>query len=134
MFNMRSVVITFSKDVISKVPNKNFSALTQQMNAVCERLDEAKALTCKTTVHVLTGLTRRSVSEFVVPFKLMLNSECVSQMESDGARVNDKRTLDKVKNITLMANNSFPSLNVSNTWNITSIHKKLLGPYYNCNT
>ena len=37
-----------------------------------------------------------------------------------------------MKNITLMANNSFHYLNVSNTWNITRSYKKLLGICYNC--
>ena len=58
MFNMRNIVTTslydfidnFSKDGISKVPDENVLALTQQMNSVCKRLYEAKALTRKTTV------------------------------------------------------------------------------------
>ena len=109
-------------------------ALTQQTNAVCERLDEAKELPCETLVHVLTGLTWCSVPEFVVPFELMLNTEFVRQMESGGATVNDKRTLERAKKITLMANNPFHSLNVSNTWKTTRSHNKRLGTYYNCDT
>ena len=38
-------------------------ALTQQINAVCERLAEAKALPRETPVRVLTGITRCSVTE-----------------------------------------------------------------------
>ena len=52
IFNMRNLVITslhefiknFSKDGIAKVPNEIFPALTQQMDYVCERLGEVKAL------------------------------------------------------------------------------------------
>ena len=61
----------------------------------------------------------------------MLNNEHVRQMEYDVATVNDNRTLERVKNITLMKNNSFHYLNVSNTWNIPKSHKKILGPCYN---
>ena len=64
----------------------------------------------------------------------MLDTERVRHMESDGSTVNNKRTLDRVKNITLVANNSFHYLNVSNTCNITIRNKKLLVPYYNCDT
>ena len=37
-----------------------------------------------------------------------------------------------LKNITLVANNPFHFRNVFNTWNITSSHKKLLVPCYDC--
>ena len=85
MFNMINVVITslhdfiknFFKDDISKVPNKNNSALTKQMNAVCERLSESNELPCKDPVHVLLGITWCSVTEFVGPFELLLNTEHV---------------------------------------------------------
>ena len=42
----------------------------------------------------------------------MINTECVSHMESGGATMNDRRTLERVKNITLTENNSFRSMNV----------------------
>ena len=62
---MSNVVITslhdfiknFSKDGTAKFPNENVSALTQQINAVCERLSEVKALTYDTPFHIITVLT-----------------------------------------------------------------------------
>ena len=69
--------------------------------------------------------------EFVGTFELIINTEHVRHMESDGATVNYKGTLERVKNITLMANNSFQYLYVSNYWNITSSYKNLLRPCYN---
>ena len=62
---MRNIVTTslydfidnFSKDGISKVPDENVLALTQQMNYVWELLSQAKSLPHETPVYVLTGLT-----------------------------------------------------------------------------
>ena len=98
------------------------------MNAVCERSAEFKELTCDNSVHVLKGLNRCSVPEFVGPFELMLNTERVRHMESDGTTVNYKSTLERVKNITLMKNNSLNSLNVSSTCNININNNNILGP------
>ena len=85
MLNMSNVFRTslhefinkFSNNGIAKFPNKNISALTQQMNTLCERLDKSRALTRHTLLHVLTGLTWCSVSDFVSPFELMFNNERV---------------------------------------------------------
>ena len=71
------------------------------------------------------------MTDFVGPFELQLTTEHARQMESDGATVNNKKTLYKLKDITLMENNFFQSLNVSNNWNILISHKKLLVTSYN---
>ena len=42
-----------------------FLDLTQKMNALYEHLDEVKELTYKNPVHVLIGLTRCSLTEFL---------------------------------------------------------------------
>ena len=65
-------------------------------------------------------------------FELMLNTECVKQMESDYTMVDDKSTLERLKTVTLIEKNSLHYLNVSNTWKFSSIHKKILGICYNC--
>ena len=44
----------------------------------------------------------------------MLNTDLVKHMDSDGATVNDKKILKRVKSITLTEKNLFHSLNVSN--------------------
>ena len=72
--------------------------------------------------------------EFVVYLKLMINTERARQMEYNGATANDESTLERVENITLMSNNYFHSLNVSNSCNIPIIYKKLLAPFYYCDT
>ena len=72
------------------------------------------------------------MTDFVGPFELQLTTEHARQMESDDATVNDEITRERVKNFTLMENNSFLYLKVYNTWNIPSSHNKLLGPCYNC--
>ena len=75
------------------------------MNAMCERLAESMELPCKTPFHVLTGITLCVVPGFVGPFELILNNDLVRHMEY-GATVNDKRNLERVKNITPMENPS----------------------------
>ena len=104
------------------------------MNAVCERLAEAKSLPYETPIHVFTGIIWCSAPDFVVPFELMIITDCVRHMESGVDTVNSKRTMERVKNITLVEKHSFHSLNVSNTWNIPSRHKKLLVTSFNCDT
>ena len=113
-----------SKDGIAKVPKKNISALSQKINSVCERLAKSKALQNDTPVHVLTRLTWRIAPAFVGSFKLIINNERVRHMESNGETVNNKRNPERVKNINLMANNSFHSTNVSNTRHIKSIQRR----------
>ena len=74
------------------------------------------------------------MNEFFGPFELILNTDHVRQMEFNGDTVNYKRTIRRMKHITPVAKKYFHSLNVSNTWNILSIHKKLIGTCYNCNS
>ena len=88
MFNMRNVVIIFLNELIknffkrriSKVPNKNVSDMTQQIHDVCEFLAESKALLRETSIHILTGITRCSMTEFAVTFEVMLNTYFISQI------------------------------------------------------
>ena len=127
---LNEFINNFTKYGISKAPTENVLAMTHLINSVCERLAEPKAFPRETPVHVLTGLTWFSMPEFVGPFELMINTEHVRLMESDGETVNYKRTLERLKNISIMANNSFQFLNVSNYWNITSSYKNLLVPCY----
>ena len=102
---MRNVIITyfhdfiknFSKDGIYNIPNENVQALTQKKNAVCESLYEAKALPRKTPVRNFTGFAWCIVPQFVGTFELMLNTYYIKQMISDGATVDYKGTLDRVK-------------------------------------
>ena len=121
----------FSEYRITKVPNEKKSDLTQIINAVRDRLDESKKLPRETPVHVLTRLTQFSVTEFVRNFELMINTEHIRHMESDGATVSYKRTLERVENITLISNNYFQYLNVFKSWNIIRRYNNILGPCYN---
>ena len=68
------------------------------MNAVCELLSWAKLLSRDTRVHFVTGLTWCSETDFVGPFELMLNTEHVKNMEYDGATVDEKSILERLKN------------------------------------
>ena len=52
--SLHNFINNFNKDGIFNIPNVKFLDMTQQMNALCERLAEAKELPHKTPVHVLT--------------------------------------------------------------------------------
>ena len=88
--------------------------LVHQINAVAERLAEVPALPRDMPLIKITRFTKCSVPEFVGPFELMLNNERAIQMENDGDRHDDRKCLERVKKLTLLANNSFHYLNVSN--------------------
>ena len=61
----------------------------------------------------------------------MVNTEHVSQIGYNYDTVNNKRNLDRVKNITLVTNNFFCSFNVSNNLDIIPVYK--IG-YWNLST
>ena len=110
--------------------------LVQKINAVPERMSDVLALPKDTPLLVLTGFTKRSVLEFVGQFKLMLNTKSVIKLENDGDRHYNRKFLEKVKKITLLASNSFHSLNISNQWNIPYNHRHVMAkrkfPCDNC--
>ena len=57
-------------------------------------------------------------------------------MENDGDRHDDRKFLERVKKLILLASKSFHSLNVFNHWNIPSYHghvmAKVKGSFDNC--
>ena len=74
--------------------------------------------------------------DFVGPFELMLNTERLIQLENYGDKHDDRKCLERVKKLTLLASNYFHSLNVSNHWNVPSNHwnfmSKVKTPGDNC--
>ena len=76
------------------------------------------------------------MAEFFGPFELMLNYERVVKLENEVDMNDDRKFLERVKKITLLASNSFHSLNVSNHWNIPYNHRhgmaKVKVPCDNC--
>ena len=109
MFNMSDVVITsllelfknFAPDGIAKYPSENVALLVQQINAVTERLEEVPALPRDMLLLILPGFTKCSVPEFVGKFELMINIERVILLDNYGDRHDDRKCLERVKNITL---------------------------------
>ena len=85
MYNISGVVITllqefskiFARDGVAKYPNENVALLFQHINAAKELLAEVPALPNDATLLVLTGLTKCSVTKFVGPLKLIINTERV---------------------------------------------------------
>ena len=85
---MSDVVITslqelfnnFAQDGVSKYPSENVALLVQNINAVVERSEEVPELLRDTPLPILTGFIKCSVTEFVGPFELMLNTERVNQL------------------------------------------------------
>ena len=73
-----------------------------------------------TPLLVLARFSNCSVPEFFNPLELMLNTERFVYLENNGDRRDIRKCLERVKNLTLLASNSFHSLNVSNQLNIPS--------------
>ena len=97
MTSFHEFINKFYRYGIYRIKNENILALTQQIYAVYERLDEAKKLPHETPAHVLTRLNKFNVNEFVEPFESIISTERVNQMVSDGAKVDEKRTLKRLK-------------------------------------
>ena len=112
------------------------SLLVQNINAVVERLEEVPALPRYIPLLVFFGFTKCIVPDYVGIFKIMIITERVIQLENDGDRHDNRKCLERVKKITLLASKSFPYLKFSNQCNIPSNHwqgmAKGKGPYYNC--
>ena len=106
---------TFARNGVAKFPNENVALLVQQINAVADRLAEAGALPRDTPLNLLTGFTKCSMPEFVGPFTLLLNTERVKQLENSAEQHDNALCLERVKSLTLLAINSFHSLNVGKT-------------------
>ena len=87
---------------------------------MAERLSEVTSLPRNMPLLILTGFAKCSVTDFVGPFDLMLNTEKVIQLDNYGDRHENRKFLERVKEITLLASNSFHSLNISNQWKIPS--------------
>ena len=113
----------FSEEVLSKTVGENVSEISAQVKAVSERLTEVKQLPLEDPTYILQGLTKCSVAEFTGPFKLLLNQEQVNQMSTSVMLGNTTTaTLKQIKQILVLANNSYHSLNTSNSWNVPNGH------------
>ena len=121
---------------VAKYQSEKVALLVQKINAVAERLAEVPTLPRDKTLIILTGLTNCSVTEFFGPFELMLNTERAIQLENDGDMHDDRKCLERLKNLTLLASKSFQYLNISNNWKIPSNHRHRMekgkGPCDNC--
>ena len=110
--------------------------LFQKINYVAEWLVEVPALPRDTLLLILNCFTHFGGPYFVGPFELMLDTYRVIQLDNYGDRHDDKKCLERVKNLTLLASNSFPSLTFSNHWNIPCNHQHVISkgkvPCGNC--
>ena len=107
----------FARDVILMTHGDNATDITTQVVAVKERLCEAKYLPRENLYNVLTGLNKCSVPEFKSAFDLESKYDRLVHIELDSSQVDNRKTLAKVKNIYLMYNKEYNSLNVSGKWN-----------------
>ena len=115
---LQSFLTKVSEEGPSRIPGENIAELTAQVNAVCERLSAENRLPVETPICILEGLTKCSVPEFKGPFQLLLDQARVDEMSTvSSVLVTCADTLDRVKEITTMANNSYHSLNTAQKWN-----------------
>ena len=94
-----------------------------QVKAVSKLLAEVNQLPLEAPTYIIQGLTKCSVAKFTGPFKLLLNQDQVNQMSSLVTLGNTTTaTLKRIKQILISANNSYHSINISNSWNFPSGH------------
>ena len=134
---LQTFIKTFAEEGVSQTLGENVSEVSAQLRAVSERLSEVKQLPLKVPTYILQGLTKCLVAEITAPFELMLNTKRVDQMGTPLSMDNTSDvTLKQVLHILEMANNSFHSLNVSNSWNVTKGHHAARGGFtptcFNC--
>ena len=85
---------------------------------------EVPALPRDLPLLILTGFIKCSVPGFVGPFELILNTERVVQLDNDGDRHDNRKFLERGKEITLWDINSFHTLKFSYQWNFPSNHQQ----------
>ena len=106
-----------------KTVGENVSEILEQVKAVSEGLAEVNQIPIEAPKYILQGLTKFSVAEFMGPFELLLNQERVIKMSMSVTLGNTTTaTLKRVKQILVLANNSYHSLNTSNSWNVPIVH------------
>ena len=120
---LKTFLKNFSEEGISKTVGDNVLEILAQVKAVSERFAEVNQLPLEAPKYILQGLTKCSVAEFMGPFELLINQERVNQMSTLVTLGNTTTaTLKRIKQILVLANNSYHSLNTSNSWNVPSGH------------
>ena len=120
---LQTFLNNFSGEGLSKTVGENVSDILAQVKVVSERLAEVKKLPLEAPTYILQVLTNLSVAEFTGPFELLLNQERVNQISTSVTLGNTTTaTLKRIKQILVLANNSYHSLNNSNSWNVPSGH------------
>ena len=97
--------------------------ISAQVKAVSGRLAKVNQLPLEAPTYILQGLTKFSVAGFMGPFELLLNEEKVNKM-STSVRLGNTTTatLKRIKQILVLANNPYHSLNTSNSRNVPIGH------------
>ena len=120
---LQTFLKNFAEEGLSKTVGENVSEILEQVKAVSRRLSEVYQLPLEYPTYILQGLSKCSVAEFTGHFKLMLNQERVNQMSTLVTLGNiTTTTLKQIKQILDLSNNSYHSLNTSNSWNVPSGH------------
>ena len=132
---LQTFLKNFAEEVLSKTVGENVSEAAAQIREVSERLSEVNQIPLEAPTCVLQVLTKCSVPEFTWPFDLMLNQERVTQMATPVLLVyTSSNTLKRVLNILHLENNSYHSLNTSNSWSAPQVkrgHNDAQHPHHN---
>ena len=115
---LQTFLKNFSEEGLSKAVGENVSDISAQVKTLSESLTEVNQLQIESPSYILQGLTKGSIAEFTRPFKLLLNQEQVNQMSTLMMLGNTTTaTMKQIKQILVLAKNSYHSLNTSNSWN-----------------
>ena len=120
---LQTLLKNFAEEGLSKTVGDNVSEISEQVKAVSGRLAEVNQLPLESPKYILQGITKCSVAEFTGRFDLLLNQERVNQISTLATLGNTTTATPKrIKQILVLANNSYRSLNNSNSWNVPSVH------------
>ena len=120
---LQTFLNNFAEEGLSKMVGENVSEISAQVKAVIRRLTEVNQLPLEAPIYKLQGLTKCLVAEFTEPFELIINREQFNQLSMLVTLGNTTTaTLKQIKQILVLANNSYHYLNASNSWNVPSGH------------
>ena len=125
---LKQYLKTFEEKGLRGIRGENVAVAEKEINVVCSRLSEVKALPDETIVDVLNGLTNCSVPEFTKLFDFLLQAARVEALDLNAGSNGD--TLKSIKDITSKAVDAYHALCTAGKWYVN--HTRVSLACWNC--
>ena len=125
---LKQYLKTFEEKGLRGIRGENVAVAEKEINVVCSRLNEVKALPDETIVDVLTGLTNCSVPEFTKLFDFLLQAARVEALDINATSSGD--TLKSIKDIMSKAVDAYHALCTAGKWYVN--HTRVSLACWNC--